>query len=416
MKIGQKVILSYVGIALFVGILVGYVSENISRNALKDLLQKEPLVFTARTVKSLDRFMDRLIKEFSLSTNNYMIQRTVLDSNKRFETLKNIQTHLQQKEKEWVSAPKEKASPLANELMNNSLSNKLKNMMQSYADTYEVELFGEALITNKYGANLAQTVKTRDYRQDDKEWWQVAKKEGLFVGDVKPEVSEEVTQVFGPTIAVRINDSNGNFIGVMKIIVNMDTLSRYIKENIAEKYKDVDFDLIDKEGKIIYSTLEYKLFDEFRFIKDIKEEKGSFIVKETKDALEKSHIFVYSRSKGYKNFKGFGWVCVIGLDAQEVMAPLAELRKDILMVSLVVTIGAIFFGLFISRAVSGPLNKLTRAMNEISKGNFEVELPGKAMEVKGEIGDLARSFSRMVAALKFFKAGEAEEEGGEEEK
>ena len=71
-----------------------------------------------------------------------------------------------------------------------------------------------------------------------------------------------------------------------------------------------------------------------------------------------------------------------------------------------------YFGLTIIRDV----RKLNVAAEEISKGNLEANVEG--VKRKDEIGDLAASFSRMLASLKFemMMRQESELEKKEEEK
>ena len=57
----------------------------------------------------------------------------------------------------------------------------LSNRIRFYEEIYSHKVYGEVFITNKHGANIAQTGKTSDYRQDDEEWWQSAKNDGFYV-------------------------------------------------------------------------------------------------------------------------------------------------------------------------------------------------------------------------------------------
>ena len=45
MKIGQKLILAFVAITLCVGVLIGYTSISLSQKALREDIEKAPLVY-----------------------------------------------------------------------------------------------------------------------------------------------------------------------------------------------------------------------------------------------------------------------------------------------------------------------------------------------------------------------------------
>ncbi|MFW6138108.1 MAG: hypothetical protein ACOC7U_02940 [Spirochaetota bacterium] len=88
-----------------------------------------------------------------------------------------------------------------------------EEFIRFYEENYGYRVFAEIFVTNKYGAAVAQTAKTSDYRQDDEQWWQAAKERGLYTGNVEYDKSSEE---YGIPIGVRIDDSEGNFIGVIK--------------------------------------------------------------------------------------------------------------------------------------------------------------------------------------------------------
>lgn len=206
-----------------------------------------------------------------------------------------------------------------------------------------------------------------------------------------------------------------NSIGAMLVKPNIKIINRDIKEQITQTYKHVDLKLLDIKGRIIYSTVDVALLKDFNLhknIKDSEQNSGSFLAK---DAKGNAKIFVYARTRSYAGFKGLGWVCVAELSAKELLGPVHALRNTIMGISAVVILIVLLIGFLVSRSISVPIRKLTTAMTEISKGNFEVELPAKTIALKDEIGDLAKSFSRMVAALKFFKEEEGNEEGKEGE-
>ena len=73
-------------------------------------------------------------------------------------------------------------------------------------------------------------------------------------------------------------------------------------------------------------------------------------------------------------------------------------KQIIISMTIVLFILAIIIALFISRLISKPLSKLTNAVDEVSRGNFkvEVEKQGKI----DEVNTLAASLSRVMATMK----------------
>lgn len=101
------------------------------------------------------------------------------------------------------------------------------------------------------------------------------------------------------------------------------------------------------------------------------------------------------------------WGVVTKIDADEALAPLERVETRLLLITLVVIGFAVVVSLAFARAMVAPLRELKDASEKISKGDFEVELDIRSRD---EIGELADSFERMVAAIKFFREQSHEEE------
>jgi PAS domain S-box-containing protein len=74
-----------------------------------------------------------------------------------------------------------------------------------------------------------------------------------------------------------------------------------------------------------------------------------------------------------------------------------QTRKLILVSSAIVLILTVAWGLFVSRLISAPIRKLTKAAAQIGRGHLDTDIEIKS---KDEIGELAVSFSKMVQDLK----------------
>ena len=140
--------------------------------------------------------------------------------------------------------PKESVSPFMQELINNNLSKELREEMELegfHKDIYGYSVFGEIFVTNKYGANVAQTKKTTYYYQRDEEWWQAAERDGLYIGDVH---YDESAGLYAIDIGIRIDDENGDFLGVMKVILNIEDVISVLKELNLMVYVDPEWQKI----------------------------------------------------------------------------------------------------------------------------------------------------------------------------
>ena len=395
MKIAHKLFLSFSIFVLLIWV-VGYLGISKGQESLKTQIGKSSASFAAEFFKDMGKDIHSKIELFQEYSNNLVLQRTVSESNREFEKLDNIQAHIDQKDQEWTSASKKTITPFMQKLMSNQLSEELMEKAKFYEKKQGHKIFHEIFVTNKYGANVAQTGKTTDYRQDDEQWWQNAKKDGVNAADIKYDKS---AGIYSTDIAIRIDDGNGNFIGVIKVVVDVEEVIETTKRAEREsEYKTARFHLMNREGRTIYCK-EHNLpedpFDHLFFNK-IDGDQGYFEAKETHGDNVPS-LFSYAVLKGYKEFKGWGWILLIEYGTEEIFAPVTELRKKIFFISLAVTIFAILMSLFISFRISNPLTKLKNAAISIGRGKLDTEIK---IESNDEIGQMAGSFKKMVENLK----------------
>ncbi len=396
MKLNTILIGGFLVIALLVGFST-FVSISVSKNALQESIGENSVLLAEETMDKIDRSIYSRIEEFQTYSKDPTLREELINSNQEFENLTNIQDYIDKKDKEWITTSEETITPFMQELIENRLSVELNEKIGFYEKEYGYKVFGEVFITNKYGANVAQTGKTSDYYQADEDWWQSARKDDLYVGDVE---YDESAGVYSTEICVRVDDKNGNFIGVIKAVLDIKEIINIIDEmGAASGYETMNIELISKEEGLIYGTGEQKIFaDAFQILLEFKEREeqtGHFIIKEPD---EEEQLVAHAYSRGYRNYKGLDWVLVIEHKTGEIFSPINGLRNLLLMVSMVVIVLAILIGFLISRLISRPLKKLSQTVDEVSKGNFKVEV-NKDSKVK-EVNTLADSLDRIMKTMK----------------
>jgi two-component system NarL family sensor kinase len=91
------------------------------------------------------------------------------------------------------------------------------------------------------------------------------------------------------------------------------------------------------------------------------------------------------------------WVLMAEIDLKEAMAPINEIRNNILFVTVSISAAVFVIAYFVSKRFARPLYLLTKATEKIGEGDFEYKVD---VESKDEIGDLAKSFNLMGLRLK----------------
>lgn len=111
------------------------------------------------------------------------------------------------------------------------------------------------------------------------------------------------------------------------------------------------------------------------------------------------------------------WGMVVKIDYEEAMSPVQTMRTQTWLMALALLVIVITSAFVVSRELVRPLRMLKDAADRISRGDLDVQIEIRSND---EIGELADSFERMVAATKYLReharrADEDDEEdvGGE---
>lgn len=423
MKLSLKLILAFSILAISI-FITSYISYNNSTRIIQETVVENYVGLAQEILDKIDRTIQRRLEQIQAYAKNLAFEDLLLQPNGHFSSAEmqsddsareSIQSIINERDKEWVSVPRETITPFMRELINNKLSDKLRNeieLKKFYTEKYGYPVFSEIFITNKYGANAAQTQKTSDYYQADEEWWQKSKENGFYVSDVDYDKS---SQVYSLDICVRYDDEAGNFMGVIKASLNIQGINEILKglepkagsENVDPRYDKVktrEFKLITKDGRIIYSTEKVAFFENIRnrlpkhIIHTPKAHWSlNYSIGEGDDLNESDELFVHAHSKGHKDFKGFGWILIVEHEVKEILAPVINLRHTLLAISFFVSALAILVGLFMAHYISTPLAMLSDAAAKIGTGDFDTKIKIKS---KDEIGVLADAFNKMVLKLK----------------
>jgi len=388
--------LAFVSVALLIGV-AGYISLNTSQKALQESIGENSVSLATGTLNNIDGAIYNRIEEFQIYSEDSEVQEVTKESNDEFEKLDDIQGYIAQKDKEWTSVPKETVTAFMQKLASNEPAKELKRRLKFYEEKYGYRVFGEVFVTNKYGVNVAQTGKTTDYSQADEQWWQMTKKSGLYVADVEYDKS---ANVYSTDIGIRIDDENGNFIGVIKAVLNIESVIDIIKKaKKASIYETTELKLFDKKGRMIFDTA--KELEAFKGTLDKgifeKITKSSGYLLKAGESGEGEELFAYAHSKRYRDYEPLGWVLAIEYETKEIFASVAELKNIMLIVFLTLTIVAILIGLSVSRTISKPVQKLRNAALGVGKGELDTKIE---VESKDEVGELANSFNKMTGHLK----------------
>jgi len=386
-------------------VVVAMYSVTASQDFIQQSVGQSSVLLAEDTAKFIEFGVSIKIDNLIDFSKTEVVQKALLESNLEFGELEDIQGYITQQEDEWQSVPVESITPFMQSLISNELSEDLrKNFVDKINPKTGHSAFAGVFLTNEYGANVAQSGKTADYRQDGEDWWQNAKVNGISIG--KAEYDESAKADIIP-IGIRITDEDENFVGVLKAALSVSSIIQ--EAEISTQYDETtQVNIVTDDGNLIYSTMP------FRFNEDISDhsffdklqsgqQQGFFV----DDGESKKGLFAYVRPSNLQVLGEQDWIIVIKHEIGEVgiLSGMLTLRDNMIIASAIIVGIAIGIGIIFSRDISTPITKLTYLAKELGKENFDVEVNIKG---KGEIIQLIENMQNMGTKLKNAKTQKEE--------
>lgn len=164
-----------------------------------------------------------------------LIQEVVKESNYQDSQMEpDIRTQIfVQREKTWTTATK--PTPFMESITNNTISKFLKDNHVIPSDKFDYLVFGEHIISNIYGANVATSTITDNYLQSNDDWWQQAKNNPQSLPFARECEFDSSAQMYSEDLVTGIFDKNGQLIGIMNSATPCDVTQQSLDEDKSIK-------------------------------------------------------------------------------------------------------------------------------------------------------------------------------------
>ena len=157
-----------------------------------------------------------------------------------------------QREKEWTSSLEN--TPFMNSVIDNEVSEFLRENLVIESEEFRAVTFGEHILTNQYGPNIAVSIKTDNYDQSQDEWWQQSFKDIDGQPFARECEFDSSAGIFSEDLVINIHDENGKFIGILNSATPCDVTLK--STEIETKIEPVSLDNITPIGKYKISYLQ----------------------------------------------------------------------------------------------------------------------------------------------------------------
>ena len=367
------------------------------QNVIQQSVGQSSVLLAEDTAKFIEIKVSNKIDDLIDFSKTEVVQKALLESNLEFDELEDIQGYITQQEDEWRSVPAESITPFMQSLISNELSEDIrKKFVDKINPKTGHSVFAEVFLTNEYGANIAQSGKTIDYRQDVEDWWQKAKVNGISID--KADYDESAKSNIIP-IGISITDEDGNFVGVLKSALSVSSIIQ--EAEISTQHDETtQVNIVTGDGNLIYSTKAFKFNEDISdhsFFDKLQsgQQRGFFV-----DSGEsKKELFAYVRPSNLQVLGEQDWIIVIKHEIGDVgiFSEMLTLRDNMIIASTIIVGIAIGIGIVFSRDISRPITKLTYLAKEFGKGNFDAQVNIKG---KGEVIQLIKNMHEMGITLK----------------
>jgi len=393
-SIGAKIIAAVL-VALLLFISLTWWSIQSSTDSYLRLASNGSIALTEISTRYVDHQVLNQLGVLERFSQRFLERTYLSESNAWFGNLSDPIGYMEQADENWTSVPEEDVTPFMRELITCTMSQMLRESLVNGTKVGPGFLvFKEIIVTNSYGAAIAMSGKTSDYRQDDEGWWQSAWTNESYISDV---MYDNHLSVHGLEVSSRIHDEAGRPLGVIMGFVDVNSLVwSTIGGTEHLLYSSGEIVLLTSDKRIIFSTTPFKPLEEVSGAvheQSLAGSSGSFVGEEN----SRTRQYYFSRSKGYSDYDGHGWLLVLSYDRQQMLSPLTDLRNTTLALSA--SAGIVFLlGTYIllSRSIKKPLTEFRKAAAEITLGNLEKRVH---ITSKDEIGELASDFNIMTGKL-----------------
>ena len=267
---------------------------------------------------------------------------------------------------------------------------------------YDQRRFEELMVIDEEGRVIASTHEAHEGTSAaDLAYF----KAGLGATHLEPVFESPITGELTTIIAAPVRDPERGVLGVLAARLNLERFFRLVNDvsGLGESGETVVGKQIDDEVVFMAPTRHDPEAALARRV-PVGSEQAVPLQESTRGQSGTGEYVDYRDQRvlaAWEDVPSLDWGLVVKIDRAEALAPVRQAAGRMLVLLLLVLAAGVAAAVAISRAFVRPLKELKVATERISRGDFDVQLDIRSED---EIGELAHSFERMVAAIKFFRA------------
>jgi methyl-accepting chemotaxis protein len=249
----------------------------------------------------------------------------------------------------------------------------------------------EAILTDRWGHNVATTSQTQDFMQGDEAWWQTAAANGVTPPNAEfDDWSKQVVL----TMAGAIRDpQTQQSIGVLKLTYGMTRTDSALARSSGNS-GGIQVELVDADGNVIASSSDTPRMKQFAGARESTIATDSVVSYVSNGRTS----WVTSIPVGSD-----GWRIAAHIERSVALAEAHRVERYIsiatAMFGLLLLIGLWLLDRFVATRITTPTTKLAIAAERVAAGDLSVEIDDSSSS-NDEIGRLSRATAVMIRELR----------------
>ena len=391
-------------ISLTAVVLIWLVGLAGARVAEKSLLISIERFSEERASAALDEVAQELrarMDEWRAHTFNQGVLGLLGESNEKFLGMRDLAGVLTRREKDWRGTPAQVLNPLMRSVLSNGVAKQFFDILEMYNEAGGAGDYRGVLLTNLFGANVAQTNRTADYRQSDDLWWIETMEKGRFIGGLRFDDEQELRSL---DLCLRVDDGAGKPMGVLKVVLNARAIARILDRRFVNYggSEGSDVTLFSSKRRILHHVGAARqvgdVADELAAFRDMESAPGKSAVVETnpRGSGESGYLYTLAEFPVEEDGMNLGWSLLIRHPAKVALADIDQLWVLVLWVAGLSTALTIAMGAIIGSSVSRRSGHLTEAIQKLGEGELGVRVRVRG---KDEFSSLGNGFNRMAEEI-----------------
>ncbi len=381
--------------------LVGIYVVQTSQDQLRAAIQTAAMAEVTSVQQEIDRLLKARTGTWRDLLSSQQVINTLVESNRELRDNPDHEALLTGRVERWTSEDSEVRKQVGDEVLDHALSEELASTVRKMKQlSGEVEVFREVTLSNVFGGLVAQSGPTSTYLHNESAWWKAAEAKGEFLGDVTvsrgPGGEEEVVTL---EFCRRIDDREGEFVGMLRVEIDLQEVLKVVDFYARRGGRDRGMVLLNRDGKLIRiggRGMTRALSDGSRYL--VKNENGELEGTQLlqRDASGREQVYTYAVPPEDGIVSSLGWVAVHTAEADTVLAPVRQLRNNVLLATVVATFLGVAVMLWVVFPVSRRMRHLVEATKQIGKGTNEEPISESGHD---ELSDLSHEFNKMTVRL-----------------